>query len=269
MTEDRCKDDRYAVRVLEFGRADVRGPEVFWMSHWDEWVTLAFSAVLIRNARRCVLLNAGMSRPDPELDRLWEEYSGHPRARMRFGSSVCNQLRALGIDPGAVTDVVLSPFQAYSVSDVREFPRATVHLLRSGWAEFLAPSRCYVLDQTQARELSVPRGVMEYLLFDAWNRVNLLDDRDVIVPGVTSLSVGIHHPESLAVTVSTREGPVIWTDGIFHHENFSRRTPLGLTRSLAESSRLQKFLEGSGAAAVLPAYDSTLTERYVHGVVAD
>ncbi|MEU9882687.1 hypothetical protein [Streptomyces phaeochromogenes] len=261
-------DDRYGVRVLEFGRADVRGPEVFWMSHWDEWVTLAFSAVLIRNASRCILVNAGMSRADPELDRLWEEYSGHPRARMRFGTSVCDQLSALGIGPEAVTDLVLSPFQAYSVSDVREFPRATVHLLRSGWAEFLAPSRSHVLDQTQARELSIPRGVAEYVLFDAWNRVNLLDDQDVIVPGVTSVAVGVHHPESLAVTISTREGPVVWTDGIFHHENFSRRTPLGLTRSLAESSRLQEFLESSGA-VVLPAYDSTLTERYAHGIVAD
>ncbi|WP_077798300.1 hypothetical protein [Streptomyces sp. JHA26] len=262
-------DDRYAVRLLEFGRADVRGPEVFWMSHWDEWVTLAFSAVLIRNASRCVLLNAGMSRADPELDRLWEEYAGHPRARMRFGTPVPDQLRALGIDPGAVTDVVLSPFQAYSVSDVREFPGARVHLLRSGWAEFLAPSRRHVLDQTQRRELSMPRGVMEYLLSDAWNRVRLLDDRDVIAPGITSLAVGVHHPESLAVTIGTRKGPVVWTDGIFHHENFDGRTPVGLTRSLDESSRLQEFLENSGAAAVLPAYDSTLTERYVDGIVAD
>ncbi|MCX5386873.1 hypothetical protein [Streptomyces sp. NBC_00083] len=260
--------DRYAVRVLEFGRADVRGPEVFWMRHWDAWVTLSFSVVLIRNASRCMLVNAGMSRADPELDRLWEQYSGHPRARMRLGTSVRDQLRALGIGPEAVTDVILSPFQAYSLSDVREFPRATVHLLRSGWAEFLAPSHSHVVDQTQAHELSVPRDVVEYVLFDARNRVHLLDDQDVIAPGVTSVAVGVHHPESLAVTISTRNGPVVWTDGIFHHENFSRRTPLGLTRSLAESSRLQEFLENSGA-AVLPAYDATLTERHAHGVVAE
>lgn len=261
-------DDRYAVRVLEFGRADVRGPEVFWMSRWDDWVTLTFSVVLVHNESRCLLVNTGMSRTDPELDRLWERYAGHPRARMRLGTSVLDQLRALGISPEAVTDVVLSPFQGYSVSDVREFPRATVHLLRSGWAAFMAPPRLHVLDQTQARELSVPRDVMEYVLFDAWDRVNLLDDHDVIVPGVTSVSVGVHHPESLAITISTRNGPVIWTDGIFHYENFSGRTPLGLTRSLAESSRLQELLERSGA-SVLPAYDETLTERHAHGIVTD
>ncbi|MFF7970886.1 hypothetical protein [Streptomyces sp. NPDC007905] len=262
------KDDRYSVRILEYGRADVRGPEVFWMSHWDEWVTLGFSSVLVRNRSRCMLINAGMSQADPALDRLWEDYSGHPRARMRFGTTVCGQLRALDIAPHDVTDVIVSPFQAYSVSDIGEFTGATVHILRSGWAEFLAPSRSYLRDQTQVRELSVPRRVMDHVLFDAWHRVNFLEDEDTIAPGVTSLAVGVHHAESLAITVSTSTGAVVWTDGIFTRENFSSRTPLGLSRSLEESSRLQGFLEKSGA-VVLPAFDATLTEELAHGVVAN
>jgi hypothetical protein len=261
-------DDHYSVRILEYGRADVRGPEVFWMSHWDEWVTLGFSSVLVRNTFRCILINAGMSEPDPSLDRLWEAYSGHPRARMRFGTTVCDQLRALGIEPHSITDVILSPFQAYSVSDVRKFPDATIHMLRSGWAEFHAPSRSYLRDQTQAREVSVPRQVMEYLVFDAQHRVNLLEDEDTVAPGVTSLAVGIHHAESLAITISTGTGPVVWTDGIFSRENFTTRTPSGLTRSLEESSRLQKFLEDLGA-TVLPAFDAALTDELPNGVVAD
>lgn len=260
-------DDKYSVRILEYGRADVRGPEVFWMSHWDEWVTLGFSSVLVRNASRCVLINAGMSEPDPALDSLWEAYSGHPRARMRFGTSVCQHLECLGIPPHEVTDVVISPFQAYAVTDIRKFPEARIHLLRSGWADFHAPPRSSLLDQTQSRELSVPRQAVEYLMFDAWHRVNLLEDEDVIAPGITSLAVGVHHAESLALTISTGTGQVVWTDGIFNRGNFTTRTPLGLTRSLEESSRLQEFLETSGA-TVIPAFDAAFTNELPEGVVA-
>ncbi len=260
-------DDRYSIRILEYGRADVRGPEVFWMSHWDEWVTLGFSGVLVRNESRCVLINAGMSKPDPALADLWEAYSGHPRARMRFGVPVDRQLEALGIPPHEVTDVVISPFQAYAVTDIRKYPRARIHLSRSGWAEFHAPQPSILLDQTQSRQLSMPRQVMEYLMFDAWHRVNLLEDEDVIAPGITSLTVGVHHAESLALTIATGTGIVVWTDGIFTRENFTTRTPLGLTRSLEESSRLQELLEASGA-TVLPAFDSAFTDELPDGVVA-
>ncbi|MGC4795751.1 hypothetical protein ACLQ3H_16760 [Micromonospora saelicesensis] len=261
-------DAKYAVRVLEYGRADVRGPEVYWMSHWDEWVTLGFSSLLVRSASRCILVNAGMSEANPELDHLWETYSGHSRARMRFGMSVCHQLESLGIAPKAVTDVVLSPFQAYAVTDIRKFSEARIHLLRSGWADFHAPPRSSLLDQTQSRELSVPRQAMEYLIFDAWPRINFLDDEDEIAPGVTSLAVGVHHAESLAITITTGTGPVVWTDGIFCRDNFDSRTPLGLTRSLEESSRLQEFLESSGA-TVVPAFDAALNDELPDGVVAE
>lgn len=261
-------DDKYSVRVLEYGRADVRGPEVYWMSHWDEWVTLSFSSVLVRNTDRCVLINAGMSVADSALDTLWEAYSGHPRARMRFGTPIDQHLASMGLSPEQITDLVISPFQSYALTDVRKFPEARIHLLRSGWANLTAPPPSSLHDQTQSRELSVPRQVMEYLMFDAWHRVNLLEDQDVIAPGITSLAVGVHHAESLALTISANTGAVVWTDGIFTRGNFTSRTPLGLTRSLEESSRLQAFLESSGA-TVLPAFDAAFTDELLNGVVAE
>lgn len=259
---------RYAVRVLEFARADVRGPEVFWMSHWDDWVTLGFSVVLIQDQTRCILINAGMSRPNVGLDDLWERYYGGRRARMRHGRSVSQQLDDLGVAANDVTDIVLSPFQSYAVADIARYSSATVHLLRSGWAEFQAPSRSYLMDGTQTRQTSVGREVMEHLLFEAWHRINFLEDEDLIAPCVRSLAVGVHHAESLAVSIDTTSGPVVWTDGIFFLENFTRRIPLGITRSLAESSRLQKFLEDS-ASVVIPAFDATYNESLHDGIVAE
>jgi len=38
----------YSVRVLSVGESKIRGPEVFWMSHWDEILPLAFNVTLIQ-----------------------------------------------------------------------------------------------------------------------------------------------------------------------------------------------------------------------------
>jgi len=79
--------------------------------------------------------------------------------------------------------------------------------------------------------------------------------------------VGVHHAESLAITINTGTAAVVWTDGIFSRENYTTRTPSGLTSSLEESSRLQKCLEESDA-TVLPAFDAALTDELPNGVVA-
>ena len=44
------KPDVFGVQLLHLGDGDVPGPEVFWMSDWDRWYTLAFQAVLIQGA---------------------------------------------------------------------------------------------------------------------------------------------------------------------------------------------------------------------------
>ena len=38
----------YSVRVLSVGESLIAGPEVFWMSRWDEVLPLGFNVTLIR-----------------------------------------------------------------------------------------------------------------------------------------------------------------------------------------------------------------------------
>jgi hypothetical protein len=53
----------YEVQVLKVGQSDVPGPEVYWMSHWDQWLTLYFYMVVIRGGESVAIVNTG-----PPLD---------------------------------------------------------------------------------------------------------------------------------------------------------------------------------------------------------
>jgi glyoxylase-like metal-dependent hydrolase (beta-lactamase superfamily II) len=255
----------YSVDLIKVGEADVRGPEVWWMSHWEEWETLFFQVVVVRGQGRTLLINTG---PPPEmsaLNRIWVEYSGHQRAAMRQVTDPVDGLAQLGIGPDDVTDILLSPFQAYAVANVARFPQARINVSRTGWIAFHAPR--FQTNHTTSREGTLPRDVLIYLVTDAWPRMRLLEDEDELLPGLRVFRAGVHHPESMAAVIPTARGTVVWTYGLFKLGNFEAAHPVGVTENLDESRALQQRISGI-ADVVLPAFDDTLFERYPGGHIA-
>ena len=55
------------------GPVRVMGPEVFWMSHWNDWVQLYFWMVVIRGNGKTAIINTG---PPDDLTALNERWSG-------------------------------------------------------------------------------------------------------------------------------------------------------------------------------------------------
>jgi hypothetical protein len=49
----------YEVQVLKMGECEVAGPEVYWMSHWNDWITLYFWMVVIRGRGQTAIINTG------------------------------------------------------------------------------------------------------------------------------------------------------------------------------------------------------------------
>lgn len=256
----------HSVQLVKVAEADVRGPEVWWMSHWDDWETLHFYIVVVRGGGRTLLINTGPGADLTELNKLWTGYSGDQRAALRERLDPLAALGAVGISADDVTDIILSPFQFYSAANVMLFPQARIHFSRAGWIDFHS-QQASLADNTQDRSLAIPRDVLVHLVTDGWPNVHLLDDEDEVLPGVRTFTAGVHHAESLAVVIETRKGPVVWTDGLFKLGNYELAHPVGLTRSLHESELLQRRLAAIGG-IVLPAFDDTLLQRHVDGKVA-
>jgi hypothetical protein len=253
----------YDVTCLPVGHSEIPGPELFWMSRWDEWLPLTFQVVLVQGEGVTALVNTGPADDLGPMNDLWAQVLGE-RARMRRapGERVLEQLARVGVAPEAVTHVVLTPLQLYTVSNVRAFPAAEIALSRRGWLHFHTTHR----HPHDARATSIPDEILVHLVTDAWPRVRLLEDEDELAPGLRTWWCGTHHRASLVVEVETAAGTAAISDAFFWRENVEQDHPIGINESMEEALRTHARVRRT-ADVILPLYDPKNLERYPDGRV--
>src|SRR5690606_13605529 len=216
------------------GRGDVPGPELFWMSGWDEWYSLLFQTVLVRGDGVTALVNTGPARDLEPMNAHWAKVLGE-RAAMRRedGEFVLDQLASHGVAPEDVTHVILTPLQLYTVSNVMSFTSARICIAERGWVHFHT-THSHPHDN---RATSLPDDVLVHLVTDAWPRVRLLADEDEIAPGLRTWWCGTHHRASVVVEADTSQGTVAISDAFFYLENLERDHPIGINENMYEALR--------------------------------
>lgn len=254
----------HRLTMLPVGHSEIPGPELFWMSRWDEWLPLTFQVALIQGPGVTALVNTGPALDLEPMNRRWASFLGE-RAAMRRGEGefVLDQLARVGVAPDDVTHVVLTPLQLYSVANVLAFEHAQICISRRGWVHFHT-THDHPHDD---RASSIPDEILTHLVTDAWPRVRLLEDEDEIVPGVRVWWSGAHHRASVVVEVDTAVGVAAVSDSFFWLENVELNHPIGITESIAEAiSAYARVREH--ARIILPIYDPKNLERFPEGRVA-
>jgi glyoxylase-like metal-dependent hydrolase (beta-lactamase superfamily II) len=255
----------FDVDVASMGSMPLPGPEVFWMQAWDEWFDATFWMVVARDGEHVVVINTGPPDDLADLNALWR--ASHPSGRSQFTrlphESAVAALGALGIRPEDVTHVILTPIVAYTVGSLRRFPNATITFSRRGWIEdVLAPPRKHHLP----RHIFVPDDLLKWLLFEAKDRIRLVDGSAEVLPGITAWESGVHHRSSMVVEIATASGIVSVTDSAFAYRNVEDDVYLGIGESYAEAmSAYQRIRETAGA--VIPLYDPEVAVRFPGGKV--
>lgn len=254
----------YAVQVLKVGQTDIPGPELFWMSDWDRWHRIVFNVVLIRGGGRTILVNTGAPDDLTPINDTWGRMLGERGRLERAGDeTITARLESVGVAPADVTHVVVTPFQLYSTAGIPLFTNAEICLSRRGWVHFHTTHD----HPHDVRWASFSREVLTHLVVDAWDRVRLLDDEDVVAPGVRTWWAGTHHRASLAVEVDTPEGTVITSDAFFHYANVEQGRILGINENMYEALATYERTRRS-ADHILPLYDPEVFDRYPGGVIA-
>ncbi len=255
----------FGVRLLHMGDGDVPGPEAYWMSDWDQWHRLAFQAALIQCPGINVLVSSGPAEDLTPMNTQWASFLGE-RAAMRRGPNqwMPEQLAALGLEPSDITHLVLTPLQLYTTSNVPLFGNAEICIADRGWTHF---HRTHTHPHDD-RWSSLPPDVLHYLTHDAWERVRLLDDEDVVVPGVRTWWAGAHHRASIAVETDTAVGVVTVTDSYFLRGNLERRHPIGICENIYEALAVYERI-ARVADVPLTLYDPEQLDRYAGGVVVE
>jgi glyoxylase-like metal-dependent hydrolase (beta-lactamase superfamily II) len=254
----------YHVQLLKMGQAEVPGPEVFWMSHWDRWEMLFFYMVLIRGEGVTAIVNTGPPADLNLLNEAWARFAG-PRCRLDRAESErpLEALASAGVRAQDVDYVLLTPLQAYATGNIALFPRAKICCSKRGWVEeIVARERHFHVP----REFCISDDVLKYLMFDAKERLMLLADEAEIAPGLSAWWAGAHHRSSMVYSAETDRGRVAIGDCAFKYGNLDG-PPLGIAESLEEAriaySRIRREAEH-----FVPLYDPAVLERYPGGVIA-
>jgi glyoxylase-like metal-dependent hydrolase (beta-lactamase superfamily II) len=255
----------YEVHALKMGQCEVAGPEVYWMSHWNDWVTLYFWMIVIRGNGITAIINTGPPADLTDLNARWIGAFGE-RGTMKRAESErpVNALASLGIAPEDVTHVLVTPLQSYATANIQLFKNAQVCLSKRGWIEDFHAEK---FPMHVPREHRIPNETLQYLMFDGNARLRLLADEDEIVPGIRSFWAGVHHRSSTCYVIETAKGRVAVSDCVFKYKNIEENEPLGIQESLEEfyltTSRIKREAD-----LFIPLYEPEVLTRHPDGKVA-
>lgn len=258
----------YAVSVLSVGESKILGPQVFWMSNWDEVLPLAFNVTLVRGEGLTALVNA--SPPDDDA------YVRERFPRMRYlhdaphgdlvrspDETMDGALAKVGLTPDDVTHVILTPLELYTTGTLDKFRHAQICLAKRGWVHFHTTHD----HPHDSRWRSFPEHVLVDLVTASWDRVRLLEDEDEIAPGLRTWWSGAHHRESIVVEIDTAVGTVAVSDSFFYYENVEDGKLLGLCENMYEALACNERVLRT-AQHIVPIHDPKVFARYEGGVIA-
>ena len=256
--------EQFRIEVVIVGSE--RGPavSVHWNGRLEELCELYYYIVILRNERRTILINTGLPDDISTFERFAQAWHTECHVyRTDEERSPCALARA-SVDPAQVETVILTPLTVYTTGQLKLFPNARFAISRTGWIDFWAP-------QPHAPRLppdiAIARESRLYLAGEALDRVWLLDDDDVVCPGISVFRTGGHHASSMAVRVASEKGTVIIGDCFFTYDNLEKNIPIGWHENLREIYTAYARIRAEADIAV-PLYDPEVLKRFPGGIIA-
>ena len=213
-------------------------------------IEIAMMVWVVKSADRTVLVDAGFVR-DKFMTRWKPANYVTPAVAVEQG---------LGIEPGDVTDIVISHIHWDHADGVTLFPNATVWVQREEIAHHISDEGV-VLD----RAIDVDVAAAFHELRRA-KRLRLVDGDDrEILPGIRVYTGGRHTFASQYAGVRTRAGTVVLaSDNAYLYENLEGKLPiaqtLDATSNLAAQARMLTL--AASPRLVVPGHDPAVFTRF-------
>jgi glyoxylase-like metal-dependent hydrolase (beta-lactamase superfamily II) len=160
-------------------------------------------------------------------------------------------LARLGIDPAAVESLVISHIHWDHVGNLGLFPNARMPVPVAERAQFAAHAD--------------PDGIELLRRATAEERIELIEDRAEVAPGITAVRVGGHAPGQLILMVAGEHGPIVLaSDAIHYDDELERERPFGIFVDLADMYRGYRTLReyAAAGAAIVPGHDPSVMNRF-------
>lgn len=207
-----------------------------------------FSWVLIGSGRT-IVIDTGMSRAKAE-------HHGHT-----FLHEPADGLRALGVVPEEVTEIVLTHMHFDHIGNVDQFPKAHFLLQHAEMVYATGPDMARYFFRRPYAADEVTR-LVEYLY---QGRLTLHGPDLEVAPGVSVHLVGGHTAGQEVVRVRTQRGWVVLaSDALHYYEEYERNVPFTAAYSVVDMlnahDRIRALADSDDH--VVPAHDPIVMDKY-------
>jgi glyoxylase-like metal-dependent hydrolase (beta-lactamase superfamily II) len=214
---------------------------------------ISYFVWLIVNGDSAILVDTGFTAATAALHG--REYVISPRAAVK----------AVGIDPDALSSVVLTHIHYDHAGCVADFPAATFVLQEREVAYWTGRHAAPIARELGMSHLVLAEDVGFVVAANFEGRVQWVDGVATLAPGVTVHRVGGHTPGMQVVRVETSIGPVVLASDAAHfYENIETNRPFAVLDSVPGA--LDAFLAVRGLTTaselVVPGHDPAVLERF-------
>jgi glyoxylase-like metal-dependent hydrolase (beta-lactamase superfamily II) len=253
----------YTIKALHYATQQVRGPQVFFQSGWDEWIDFYYYVFLVRGEGITAIVDCGTSTFAPVNEMLRRDLGSRGLARPTQGEQAVTALLAQErVRPQDVDVVAITHFHWDHAGNVALFPNARFVVSAPGWKahqDLRANAPAMVADPV------FPEQALEFLAARA-ERVELTADGPISLPGVEIRHVGGHTADSAAFTIPTEEGRVVIPgDTVWTYANLERDVPVGAAVDIRQCYEAMAWARTAGE-LVLPTHDPAILRRHPAGV---
>jgi glyoxylase-like metal-dependent hydrolase (beta-lactamase superfamily II) len=171
-------------------------------------------------------------------------------------------LARLGIDPGAVDLLVISHIHWDHVGNLQLFPNARMPVARAELDFWMSDP---VAQRPQFAAHADPDAIELLRRAAAEERLELIEDRAEIAPGITALRLGGHAPGQLVFEVAGEHGPIVLASDAIHYDyELEHERPFGIFVDLADMYRGYATLRDYAATgmAIVPGHDPAVMDRF-------
>ena len=170
-------------------------------------------------------------------------------------------LKAIGVDPAEVEDVVITHMHYDHIGNYTLFPRARYHLQEKEMAYCTGRHMCHPVLRHPFDADDVT--VMIRRLFEG--RVQFHDGTDELAPGVTVHHIGGHTMGLQVVRVATKRGWVVLASDASHlYANMEQGRPFPIVYNVADMLEGHATLRrlSSSPQHIIPGHDPLVLSRY-------
>jgi hypothetical protein len=229
----------WTIEPIPLYRFKVPGPEVLFQRGFGETIEMAIHAFVLRAGDQLVLDDTGLNADFTALNAAIRARKGPEAGFHATGEGLVAELAARRLTPDLV---VLTSFGPYAAGGLELLPALPLVASARGLADLAE-------QEEPALRHPVPAAALDRL-----RSARAITGEAEVLPGLTFIEVGVHHPASAALLVESEGGTVAITDPVFTTRNLVEGLALGAAEFAGGWHRMVRML-GARAHAIVPIHD--------------